>query len=86
MTISDPQTCEVKIEGEWRHVSLAEAVSRYAVAVKRCPACHGRVSINGAYSGPALRRTMTHRKAHGGCPQDPKRYCGTPSQHPQALS
>ena len=81
-----PQTCEAKIDGEWHLVSLADAVSRYAIAIKRCPACHGRVSINGAYCGPGFSKTMTHRKAHSGCPLKPDTYSGTPSPHPQALA
>jgi hypothetical protein len=86
MTTSEPQACEVKIEGAWRSVGLSDAISRYALAMKRCPACQGRVSINGAYSGPTFRRTITHRKAHTGCPLDAKRYSGTPSLHPQAVA
>ena len=81
-----PQTCEVEIEGKWRQVSLTDAVGRYAIAVKRCPACHGRVSINGVYCGPGFNKTMMHRKAHSGCPLKPDTYCGTPSLHPQALT
>lgn len=45
-----------------------------------------RVMINGAYSGPGVRRGLSHRKSHSGCPLKPETYCGTPSQHPQALS
>jgi len=86
MAMLDPQTCEVRIKGTWRSVSLDEAVRRYAEAVKRCPSCHGRVSINGAYSGPGFGKTMTHRRAHSGCPLKPGTFSGTPSLHPQALS
>jgi hypothetical protein len=59
MTMPDPQTCEVKIAGAWRAVTLGEAAVDHVMAVKRCPACHGRMIINGAYSGPGLRRTMS---------------------------
>ena len=86
MAALDPQTCEVQIEGTWRLVSLDEAVSCYAEAIKRCPACSGRVSINGAYSGPSFGKTMRHWKAHSGCPLKPETYSGTPSLHPQALT
>lgn len=86
MAVLDPRTCEVRIEGKWRLVSLDEAVRRYADAVKRCPACHGRVSINGAYSGPSFGKTMTHRRAHSGCPLKPETFSGMLSPHPQALS
>jgi hypothetical protein len=82
----DPQTCEVQIEGKWRPVSLDEAVRRYADAVKRCPACHGRVSINGAYSGPGFGKTLRHWRAHSGCPLKPDAYIGRPSPHPQAVT
>jgi hypothetical protein len=53
MQTSDAQTCEVRIGDSWRAMSLDEAASQHAMAVKRCPACHGRVMINGAYSGPS---------------------------------
>ena len=86
MAVLDAGTCEVRIEGKWRLVSLDEAVRRYGDAVKRCPACHGRVSINGAYCGPGFGKTMTHRRAHSGCPLKPDTYSGTPSLHPQAVT
>jgi hypothetical protein len=86
MLSPDPQTCEVKIWGEWRAVSLDEAAARYTMAVKRCPGCHGRVAINGTYSGPNIRRSLYHRKGHSGCPLKPETYSGTPSPHPQALT
>ncbi|MCJ2099294.1 hypothetical protein [Methylobacterium sp. E-046] len=86
MTKPKAQTCEAKIEGMWRPVSLDEAVDRYPLAVKRCPACHGRVSINGSYSGRGFGKSMTHRKAHSGCPLKSETYSGMPSPHPQALA
>ena len=86
MSVLDPRTCEVRIEGKWRLVSLDEAVSRYADAVKRCPACYGRVSVNGAYSGLSFGKTMRHWRAHSGCPPKPETFSGTRSPHPQALT
>ena len=86
MSAPDPQTCEVKIEGVWCSTSLVEAKTVYAMLPKRCPACHGSVSINGVYSGPISKRTMAHRKAHDGCPLMPERFNGTPSRHPQAVA
>lgn len=86
MPSPDTQTCEVKIEGAWLAVSLDEAAAHYTMAVKRCPACHGRVAISGTYSGPNVQRRVYHRKAHSGCPLKPEAYSGTPSPHPQALT
>ena len=86
MTKHKAQTCEVKIGGKWRAVSLDEAATHHVLAVKRCPACHGRVMILGAYSSPTVRRTMSHRNSHSGCPLKPETYAGTPSPHPQALT
>ena len=86
MTKPKAQTCEVRIGSTWRAVSLTEAAIDYVVAVKRCPSCHGRVMILGAYSGPTVRRTMSHRKSHTGCPLTPDTYSGTPTLHPQALT
>ena len=51
MRTPDPQTCEVKIDGAWLVASLAEAGGTYRSALKRCPACHGPVAINGNYAG-----------------------------------
>jgi hypothetical protein len=85
MTRSDPQTCEAKIEGVWRSVSLVEAKGVYATIPKRCPACHGLVMINGNYTGQG-RLMLVHRRGHDGCPLLPARFKGTPSLHPQALS
>ena len=85
MTKAKPQTCEVKIGSQWRAVSLTEAAVDHVMAVKRCPACHGRVIILGAYSWPTVRRTMSHRKSHSGCPLTPDTYSGTPTPHPQAI-
>lgn len=85
MTKPKPQTCEVKIGSQWRAVSLTEAAVDHVMAVKRCPACHGRVIILGAYSWPTVRRTMSHRKSHSGCPLTPDTYTGTPTPHPQAI-
>ena len=82
----DTQTCEVKIEGVWRAISLDEAAAHHTMSVKRCPACHGRVAINGTYSGPNVLRRLYHRRAHSGCPLKSETYSGTPSPHPQALS
>lgn len=86
MPTPDPQTCEVKIGGAWIAVSLDEAAAQHIMAAKRCPACHGRVALNGTYSGPHVRRSLYHRKAHSGCPRKPDTFSGTPSLHPQALA
>jgi hypothetical protein len=86
MTMPDPQTCQIQIAGAWRAVTLGEAAVDHVMAVKRCPACHGRVMILGAYSGPSVRRSMSHQRSHSGCPLKPETYSGTPSPHPQALA
>ena len=86
MTKPKSQICEVKIGSEWRAVSLTDAAVAHAKAVKRCPACNGRVTVLGAYSWPTVRRTMSHRKSHSGCPLMLGTYSGTPSPHPQALT
>lgn len=85
MTKRDVLTCEVQVDGVWRVVSLDEAAVNHPADMKRCPACHGRVMILGAYSGPNVRRSLSHRKSHSGCPRQAGGYIGTPSPHPQAL-
>ena len=86
MTKPKPQTCEVKVGDVWCAVSLDEAATRYVMATKRCPACHGQVMIPGAYGSSIVRRIMSHRKSHSGCPLMLGTYSGTPSPHPQALT
>ena len=44
------QTCEVKVDGAWRDVTLVEARTLYTMAPKRCPACHGQVTIAGNFT------------------------------------
>ena len=84
MAISDKNRCEVRIDGTWRLVPLAEAHAHHRSAEKRCPACHGRVRTQGTYSAQGTA-VMTHQRAHDGCPRMPRQYAGTPKRHPQAL-
>ncbi|TXN38464.1 hypothetical protein FV232_24940 [Methylobacterium sp. WL30] len=79
-----PSQCEVKVDGRWLIVSLAEASTRFAAAEKRCPACHGRVATPGTFTAKERRR-LDHRRNHSGCPLLPKIYCGTPSPHPSPV-
>ncbi len=76
----------MKIEGAWRAVSLAVAAINYVRAVKRGPACHGRVMILDGYTWPTVRRNRPQRRSHTGCPLKPDTYTGTPSLHPLALA
>lgn len=79
------RTCEVKVAGAWRDVSLVEARGLYTMAQKRCPVCHGQVILAGSYIGVG-RLKLQHRRAHTGCPLKPETYSGTPSLHPQAVA
>ncbi|TXM97764.1 hypothetical protein FV242_30685 [Methylobacterium sp. WL64] len=84
MAMPDVNECEIQIGGAWRPIGLAEAHARYPSAIKRCPICHGRVSINvnGTAQGGLF---LQHRKAHDGCPLMPARFVGEISPHPQAV-
>jgi hypothetical protein len=84
MHTPDRQTCEVKIDDTWRVVSLIEAKGVYAMAPKRCAACHGQVIVAGTYTGIGKLK-IQHRRMHAGCPLIPQTYSGTLSPHPQAL-
>lgn len=86
MSMTEPRSCEVKIQGAWRAISLDEAAADHASAIKRCPACHGRVVVTAAYSGPNVRRSLSHRKAHNGCPLIARLYSGFAAPHPQPLA
>lgn len=79
-----PVTCEVKVDGQWLVASLADASTRFIAFEKRCPACHGRVSLPGTFTAIEKRRIAHYRK-HAGCPLIPDIYRGTPSPHPNAV-
>lgn len=84
MATCDKANCEVRIDGAWRLVPLAEVHARYRAAEKRCPECHGRVRTQGSYSGHG-GVAMTHQRAHDGCPRMLRQYAGTPKRHPESL-
>ena len=85
MAKPDPNLCEVKVDGLWLAVSLAEASTRYVKAEKRCPACNGRVSIAGTYTATG-KRVIVHRRTHDGCPLLPSHFSGTLPRHPEAVA
>ena len=76
--------CEIRIDGAWRPVRLVKTHALYPSAIKRCPVCHGRVSIhvNSTAQGGLW---LQHRRAHDGCPLMPTRFTGEVTPHPQAL-
>ena len=77
-------TCEVMVDGAWRTLSLDEAKALHRDALKRCPVCHGRVTVQGVYSAQG-HSTLSHRRTHDGCSLIPRHYKGEPTRHPQAL-
>jgi hypothetical protein len=77
-------TCEVSIDGTWVTMSVDEVQVRHRDALKRCPACFGRLMIQGGYT--AVRRTsVSHFRVHDGCPLIPRHYRGEPRRHPAAI-
>jgi hypothetical protein len=84
MAKPDLNRCEVKVDGAWLAVNLLEAQGQHATAEKRCPSCHGRVAVAGSYTA-VVKRTLTHRRTHEGCPLIPRLYCGVSSPHPNAV-
>ena len=85
MNASDRYVCEAKVDGLWRPVTLAEALSAYRDAPRRCPACHGPVAVTGRYSS-TRRATIVHRREYSGCPLKPKLFAGVATLHPDALT
>lgn len=85
MATSPTPTCEVRTNDGWLSVDLKEARGRYAMAVKRCPACHGPLNVSGSYVA-TTRLSLAHRRAHDGCPLNAGGFNGEASWHPQALS
>jgi hypothetical protein len=78
------QSCEVKVDGAWRLVSLQEALKHHQFDTKRCPSCHGRLIVYNPYR-PMQRPYIAHHRVHTGCPSKLDTYSGTPSPHPQAI-
>lgn len=76
--------CEVNVDGAWQVFSLKDAQRGYRDALKRCPHCHGRVTVMGIYNA-AGNLALTHRRAHDGCPLIQKRYRGMPKRHPEPV-
>jgi hypothetical protein len=83
-SLMDMPVCEIWIDDAWRPVRRDQALTTYADALKRCPACHGKLLITGSARN-SEKLTLSHRPAHDGCPLDPMRYSGIPSPHPKAL-
>lgn len=84
MSAPRDQTCEVKVDGAWRAVSLDKAQLRHPNDLKCCPARHWRVLIMGTY-GSLRRLAMAHRRGHDGCPLRPLHYQGVATRHPEAV-
>ncbi|SDA14824.1 hypothetical protein SAMN02799622_01210 [Methylobacterium sp. UNC378MF] len=84
MTAHPAPLCEVKVDAVWRTFSLNEAQLHFRDAIKRCPACHGRVTILGTY-GLQPRLALSHRRSHDGCPSNTRHYRGVQSRHPQPV-
>lgn len=80
-----PNSCEVKVDDAWRLESLEEVIKRYRLAMKRCPECHGTMTLYCGYVSGAQPFLMHHR-SHTGCSLKPDSYSGTPSPHPRAVS
>ena len=85
MAKPDPTSCDVKLDGVWVPVSLIAAQRRYALALKRCPARHGPAMVSASYTA-SVKRSLTHRRTHDGCPLIPRLHCGTASPHPNAVA
>jgi hypothetical protein len=79
-----PDSCEVKVCGDWRLASLNEVIKHHQLAWKRCRECHGKLVLFGAYA-PGMRSYLAHHRKHDGCSLLPDLFCGTPSPHPKAL-
>lgn len=77
-------TCEVRINGAWRLLPLAEAHAHHRSDEKRCPVCHGKVRTQGTYSAQGTV-AMAHQRVHDGCPRLPRLYAGKQKPHPQAV-
>jgi hypothetical protein len=77
--------CEVKVGDTWLPVSLSQAHRIYGMAAMRCFACHGPVVVFGVYT-KNHRLSLTHRKAHHGCPLLPSLFTGAPTPHPSAVT
>ncbi|WP_457105194.1 hypothetical protein [Methylobacterium sp. P5_C11] len=74
------QSCEVNVDGVWNALGLKEAQLLHRNAIKRCPICHGRISLLGSY-GLERHLSLSPRRAHPGCPLNPKHFSGVSTRH-----
>ena len=77
-------TCEVLSDGKWVAMPVDEVQAHHRDAVKRCPACGGRIMIMGGYT-PMRRTSLSHFRIHDGCPLTPQHFTGEARPHPEAI-
>lgn len=73
--------CEIKIHGDWKLITIGQALKYDRNEVLRCPACHGRVSPHKASKSGHPAHTE-HYQAHSGCSRGGKGFNGKQTFHP----
>jgi len=83
--MQDPESayCEVKIQGRWERISLADALRLDQSRIKRCPECRGQVRAH-KHANNGMRAHFEHFIAHLGCPLT-EGHSGPTIPHPRIV-
>jgi hypothetical protein len=75
--------CEVKVWGDWKRLTLAQALELDPSHLKRCPECHGQVRLHEA-SIDGMVVHFEHYERNRGCSLGDC-FDGNPKMHPWPL-
>jgi hypothetical protein len=75
--------CEVKVWGDWKHLTLDQALELDPSRLKRCPECHGQVRLHKA-SIDGMVAHFEHYERNPGCSLGDC-FDGNPKLHPWPL-
>jgi hypothetical protein len=75
--------CEVKVGGDWKRLTLDQALELDPSRLKRCPECHGQVRLHKA-SIDGMVAHFEHYERNPGCSLGDC-FDGNPKLHPWPL-
>jgi len=59
--------CEVRVQGQWQWIAVAEAMRLGRSRIKRCPECNGQVQAYQAIEQGIIVHLVEHYERHSGC-------------------
>jgi len=77
--------CEIKRDGQWAKIHIAEALASYKGQDMRCIECGGRVWSHKPYHNGTPPH-FEHVRSNKGCSLIPYSFTGVRSRHPEALT